>query len=142
MTPICFHRKHTRTLKHTHSHSLSLLLKDSLFCLQVSLIQKARPELSSAAVVISRACVGRWRGLTNTIPCPPPPLSVSEANLHRDGNVAAMLDRRAAARNSAMKEKAASALSAEQLRLFPGIHGIKSACSCFTEQQRGKQTEK
>lgn len=40
-------------LENTQSNSLPLLMKDPLFCLQASLIEKARAALSSAAVVIS-----------------------------------------------------------------------------------------
>lgn len=84
----------------------------------------------------------RWRFDEHSAPSilRNPLVCVSESDLHRDGNVAAMLDRRAAAR----KEAAASALSAEQLRSRTETFrwdGIKSTCSYFTEQERGKQKE-
>lgn len=82
-------------------------------------------------------------GLTNTLlplTTYSPPSVCQRAIYMRDGNVAAMLDWRAAAR----KEAVASALSAEQLRSRTETFywdGIKSACSYFTEQERGKQKE-
>lgn len=68
-----------------------------------------------------------------------PLVSAPESDLHRNGNVAAMLDRRAAARNGSAEETAATTLSVEQLRSRTRAgYGIESACSYFLEQERGR----
>lgn len=108
-------------LENTHNKSLPLLMKDSLFRLQVSLIERARPT-SQFWGWSNFPCQGTWGGDGGVWQalCPlgsptyPPLVCVSESDLNRDGNVAAMLDRRAAAQR-ATKEAAASVLSAEQL---------------------------